>query len=43
MAAGVGPAARRGGSRWREFLTAQVTGLIACDFLRVDLVGLRGV
>lgn len=41
--AGVGPAPRRGGPTWREFLTAQTDGVIACDFLHIDLVDLRRV
>ncbi|WP_439900494.1 helix-turn-helix domain-containing protein [Streptomyces mirabilis] len=41
--AGVGPAPRRGGPTWREFLTAQADGVIACDFLHIDLVDLRRV
>ncbi|MEV6297513.1 integrase core domain-containing protein [Streptomyces sp. NPDC051896] len=42
-AAGVGPAPRRGGPTWREFLTAQADGIIACDLLHIDLVDLRRV
>ncbi|MGW0633726.1 integrase core domain-containing protein [Streptomyces sp. NPDC002758] len=42
-AAGAGPAPRRGGPTWREFLTAQADGIIACDFLHIDLVDLRRV
>lgn len=41
--AGVGPAPRRGGPTWREFLTAQADGVIACDFLHIDLADLRRV
>lgn len=41
--AGVGPAPRRGGPTWREFLTAQADGVIACDSLHIDLVDLRRV
>lgn len=41
--AGVSPAPRRGGPTWREFLTAQADGVIACDFLHIDLVDLRRV
>ncbi|MET7664527.1 integrase core domain-containing protein [Streptomyces sp. NPDC005373] len=40
---GVGPAPRRSGPTWREFLTAQADGIIACDFLHIDLVDLRRV
>jgi hypothetical protein len=42
-AAGVDPAPRRGGPTWREFLTAQAEGAIACDFVHIDLVDLRRV
>ncbi|MGW2818957.1 integrase core domain-containing protein [Streptomyces sp. NPDC001415] len=42
-AAGIDPAPRRGGPTWREFLTAQAEGIIACDFQHIDLVNLRRV
>jgi len=42
-AAGVDPAPRRSGPTWREFLTAQAEGVIACDLVRIDLVDLRRV
>lgn len=42
-AAGIDPAPRRGGPTWREFLTAQAEGVIACDFAHIDLVDLRRV
>ncbi|MEU9247524.1 integrase core domain-containing protein [Streptomyces sp. NPDC048385] len=42
-AAGIDPAPRRSGPTWREFLTAQAEGIIACDFLHIDLVDLRRV
>jgi hypothetical protein len=42
-AAGIEPAPRRGSPTWREFLTAQAEGVIACDFLHIDLVDLRRV
>lgn len=41
--AGAGPAPRTGGPTWREFLTAQANGIIACDFLPIDLVDLHRV
>jgi putative transposase len=39
--AGVDPAPRRDGPSWRQFLTAQAHGIIACDFLTVETVLLR--
>jgi putative transposase len=42
-AAGIDPAPRRSGPTWREFLTAQAEGVIACDFVHIDLVDLRRV
>jgi hypothetical protein len=36
----LGPAPRRGGPSWSQFLRAQVGGLLACDFLTVETVGL---
>ncbi|WP_405484726.1 integrase core domain-containing protein [Streptomyces sp. NBC_00009] len=42
-AAGIDPAPRRGGPTWHEFLTAQAEGIIACDFVHIDLVDLRRV
>ena len=40
-AAGVGPAPRRGGPSWSEFLRAQANGILACDFFTVETVWLR--
>ncbi|MGW9022704.1 integrase core domain-containing protein [Streptomyces sp. NPDC055722] len=37
-AAGIGPAPRRSGPSWREFLTLQAEGIIAADFFHVDTV-----
>jgi transposase InsO family protein len=42
-AAGLDPAPRRSGPTWREFLTAQAEGVLACDFVHIDLVDLRRV
>ncbi|MDQ3762751.1 MAG: hypothetical protein M3460_14150 [Actinomycetota bacterium] len=39
--AGFDPAPRRAGLTWREFLTAQATTIMACDFFTVDTVFLR--
>ena len=40
-AAGIGPAPRRAGPTWREFLAVQACAIIACDFLVVETVLLR--
>ncbi|MFF3871897.1 integrase core domain-containing protein [Streptomyces sp. NPDC001978] len=42
-AAGIDPAPHRRGPTWREFLTAQAEGVMACDFVHIDLVDLRRV
>ncbi|CAM5253035.1 hypothetical protein SANTM175S_05656 [Streptomyces antimycoticus] len=34
-------APRRTGPTWREFLSAQATSLIACDFLHIDTISLQ--
>jgi len=39
--AGLGPAPRSSGPRWREFLRAQAASIVACDFFTVDSVLLR--
>ena len=40
-AAHVGPAPRRSGPSWREFLQTQANSMIAVDFLTVDTIWLR--
>jgi putative transposase len=42
-AAGLDPAPRRSGPTWREFLTEQARGIIAGDFVHIDLIDLRRV
>jgi putative transposase len=39
--AGLGPAPRRNGPTWRQFLSAQAKGIVACDFFRVETVFLK--
>ncbi len=41
--AGVDPAPRRTGPTWTQFLAAQAKGILACDFLHVDTIGLTRV
>ena len=42
-AAGIGPAPRRTGPTWKQFLTAQARGVLAADFVHVDTVLLRRI
>jgi transposase InsO family protein len=39
--AGLGPAPRRSGPSWREFLRAQASSIVACDFFTVESLLLR--
>jgi hypothetical protein len=36
----LGPAPRRGGPTWTQFLRAQASGMLACDLLTVETIGL---
>ena len=38
---GLTPAPRREGPSWKEFLTCQASGILACDFFTVETVWLR--
>ena len=40
-AAGLEPAPRRASPTWRQFLTSQSSGILACDFVHVDTVFLK--
>ena len=42
-AAGIGSAPRRALPTWRQFLSSQASGIVACDFLHVDTVLLQRV
>jgi len=41
LAAGLGPAPRRPGLSWREFLRRQAATMLACDFFTVETLSLR--
>jgi putative transposase len=41
--AGIGPAPRRAGPAWQQFLTAPARGILAADFVHVDTVLLRRI
>jgi len=42
-AAGVDPAPRRAGPTWTQFLATQAKGILACDFLHIDTIGLTRI
>jgi putative transposase len=41
--AGIGPAPRRTGPTWKQFLTLQARGILAADFVHVDTILLRRI
>jgi putative transposase len=41
--AGIGPAPRRTGPTWKQFLTAQARSILAADFVHIDTVLLRRI
>jgi putative transposase len=41
LTAGSGPAPRRSGPSWRQFLRQQATSMLACDFFTVETIPLR--
>jgi transposase InsO family protein len=41
LAAGSGPAPRRSGPSWRQFLRQQAASVLACDFFTVETLSLR--
>ncbi len=41
--AGIGPAPRRMGPTWKQFVTAQARGILAADFVHIDTVLLRRI
>jgi putative transposase len=41
--AGIGPAPRRTGPTWKQFLTAQARSILAADFVHVDTILLRRI
>jgi len=43
MMPGIGPAPRRTGPTWKQFLNAQAHGILAVDFIHVDTVLLRRI
>jgi putative transposase len=40
---GLGPAPRRGGTTWRQFLAQQASSMVACDFFTVETVWLKRI
>jgi putative transposase len=41
LTAGSGPAPRRSGPSWRQFLRQQAATMLACDFFTVETISLR--
>jgi putative transposase len=42
-AAGLGPAGKRNGLTWRQFIPSHAQSMIACDFFTVDTINLRRI
>jgi len=42
-AAGLGPAGKRNGLTWRQFIRSHAQSMIACDFFTVDTINLRRI
>jgi putative transposase len=40
---GLGPAPRRGGTTWRQFLAQQASSMMACDFFTIETMWLRRI
>jgi putative transposase len=40
---GLGPAPRRGGTTWRQFLAQQASSMVACDFFTIETVWLKRI
>ena len=40
---GLGPAPRRGGTTWRQFLAQQASSMVACDFFTVETIWLKRI
>ena len=40
---GLGPAPRRGGTTWRQFLTQQASSMMACDFFTIETMWLKRI
>jgi transposase InsO family protein len=43
VAGGLGPAGKRGGPAWSDFIRHQAESMLACDFFTVDTIALRRI